>query len=426
MAGAPRRTRCPGCAPWAGSATDVGRHACQRRPRAGARRWDARRGVSRGIHICRSPVGGGASDAYAPTLRAGRPGHPPSPAAQPPRGGSPSPSRAARGSEVAGGARGKGLAGADVAAQHLDRRVAAHALDQMLGRAGLRGAGDKAGPQRMGGERRLADAGDEDMAHARCLEAAVEQAAALADRAEQRPVAKAGGREVGLQRGGSTERIGAAGNGDRLARGASLGVAEIEQEPGGADLDARAAADVEADQLGAAQGGEEADEQQRPVAQGARVRAVDARDEGLQGIEIERRGAADRAAHRAGDAGEDRGDGGALPVEGLPRLAMRVGDGGQRPLDGGQRLAGAGQLGEVGGDRLRRGGQRRGMQERAPCLPALKSAGVDAPRPGGAGGVDVGPRPLAGEVERPVHLRLELVRKRRVHAIPHEKRAFHE
>ena len=78
---------------------------------------------------------------------------------------------------MSGSEAAEGLAAANVAPEHVDRPVATGPLDDVLGGAALSGAGDKAGAQRMRREALAPSACEENMAHSRCVQTAVEQPA---------------------------------------------------------------------------------------------------------------------------------------------------------------------------------------------------------------------------------------------------------
>ena len=116
---------------------------------------------------------------------------------------------------------------------------------------------------------------------------------------------------------------------------------------------------IERDELGAPQRAEEADEQQRPVAQGAHVAVLEWRHDAGELVEAQRAGAEQRPRVETGDAGAHAGDGRMPPVEPMAGVGVPGDDRRQRALDAGERAAFVGERGEVGTDRLGRGGQRR-------------------------------------------------------------------
>jgi hypothetical protein len=85
--------------------------------------------------------------------------------------------------------------------------------------------------------------------------------------------------------------------------------------------------DVEGDELGAAQGGGEPEQQQRPVAPAGERREVDRIDQPGQRVELERRGRAQHpGAVLAADPRQDRGDRPGIARIGMVLGAVRGGD----------------------------------------------------------------------------------------------------
>lgn len=261
--------------------------------------------------------------------------------------------------------------------------------------AGLEGGGGVAGAQGVGGdafggEAGVGGAGAEhpgDGVAGECAEADV----GVEQPGEQRSGLVA---PMGAPAGESLDRVGggvvAVGDADDGAFGVlvGLGRAQMQQQPAGLRLDV---IQSERDQLGAAQRGGVAEQNDRGVAGAERGAAVDGAQDLAQVGGGERPGLADRGdAVGAAQAAADLAHGVVVGRVGNAANAVDVPDRRASHGEGLHRGPGLGTFGEVGAQGHRVGGEGVQVTGVAPALPLAPQVGVDLAGGGGAGGGDRG------------------------------------